>query len=96
MAEEPERRELSVTIHDEDDGTVVHIPATPEAPVGTVVDRYYKDHLHRERHDGDRLRCEANGDDVFTHLDEHLEHYAKTECRALVWLFVGDQGGAAA
>lgn len=96
MVEEQERRELSVTVHDEDDGTVEHVIGTPEELVGTVVDRFYKDHLHRDRRDGDRLRCEANGDDVFSRLDERLEHYAKTECRALVWLFVGDQGGAAA
>lgn len=96
MAEEQERRELGVTIHDEDDGTVAHVTGTPEELVGAVVDRFYKDDLHRERRGGDRLWCEANGSDVFSRLNERLEQYAKTECRALVWLFAGDQGGAAA
>jgi hypothetical protein len=89
-------RDLEVTVHDEDDGSIFHIKATPDELVRTVVDRLYSDDLHRERRDGDRLRCEANGDSVFAHLDEHLERYAETHCHELIWLFTGDQGGATA
>jgi len=94
--ESPKEHELQVTVHDEDDGNVFHIKATHEELVRSVVDRMYRGDLHRDRREGDRLRCDANGDDVFAHLEERLEHYAKTHCHELVWDFTGDQGGAAA
>ncbi|SRR5216683_2120146 len=96
MAEESERRDHdeTVEIHDEDDGTVFRAEAEAGSRVSSVVDRFYKDHLHRDRRFGDRLGCEATGDSVFGHLDETIEHYEKTACLKLVWLFAGDQGGA--
>lgn len=86
--------DLDVTVHDEDDGSVYHLAARPEELVKVAVDRLYEDYLHRERRAGDRLRCDANGDNVFAHLDEQLRRYEETHCRHLVWNFVGDQGGA--
>jgi hypothetical protein len=87
-------KELVVTIHDEDDGSVIKIEGRPNDQVKTIVDELYRDHLNRERRENDRLRCEANGEDVFGHLEKHLQAYEATECRALVWVFCGDQGGA--
>jgi hypothetical protein len=86
--------ELTVTVHDEDDGGIFHIAGNPQDQVQAVVDRLYHDHLHRERLDGDRLRCDGSGDDVFSHLSQHLRAYESTHCHALVWNFIGDQGGA--
>ncbi len=86
--------DLTVTVHDEDDGNVYALPAKPETLVQAVVDDLYTNHLHRERRQDDRLRCDANGDDVFAHLQERLRHYEETHCRHLVWDFTGGQGGA--
>jgi hypothetical protein len=85
---------LVVTIHDEDDGNVIKIEGRPDDRVKNIVDELYRDHLNRERRENDRLRCEENGEDVFAHLEKHLRAYEATECRHLVWLFCGDQGGA--
>jgi hypothetical protein len=89
-------KDLKITVHDEDDGSVFKIEGEPQEQVEAVVQRLYSDHLRRERREGDRLRCDANGDDVFVHLAEHLQAYRSTHCRELVWNFLGDQGGAAA
>jgi hypothetical protein len=89
-------KDLKVTVHDEDDGSVFQIEGEPQTRLDAVVQRLYKDHLHRERREGDRLRCDANGDDVFAHLSENLQAYRSTHCGGLVWNFLGDQGGAAA
>ena len=88
-------KDLKVTVHDEDDGSVFQIEGEPQERVAAVVERLYHGHLRRERRDGDRLRCDADGDDVFAHLDEKLQSYRSTRCRALIWNFLGDQGGAA-
>jgi hypothetical protein len=90
------KNDLRVTVHDEDDGSVFRLDGEPQELVETVVDRLYQDHLHRERRQGDRLRCDGSGDDVFAHLSQHLEAYRATHCRGLVWNFLGDTGGAAA
>ena len=96
VTKEKKDKDLKVKVHDEDDGSVFHIEGKPEERVDAVVERLYKDHLQRERREGDRLRCDANGDDVFAHLGEDLQTYRATRCRGLVWNFLGDQGGAAA
>lgn len=89
-------KDLEVTVHDEDDGSVFQIGGKPQERVDAVVQRLYRDHLHRERREGDRLRCDNNGDDIFAHLSENLQAYRSTACHNLVWNFLGDQGGAAA
>jgi hypothetical protein len=94
ITEEAADRELRLTVHDEDDGSVFHIKGEAEGTVAVVVHKLYSEHLHRDRLSGDRLRCDANGDDVFEHLEEQLRNYRKTHCHQLVWNFVGDQGGA--
>ena len=95
MPEAPaQRKQLTVTIHDGDDGTVSRIPGAPEELVQAVVDEFFRDHLHRDRREGDRLRCDDTGDDVFAHLGEHLEEYRARHCKDLTWNFSGDQGGA--
>jgi hypothetical protein len=90
--EATQHRDLDVTVHDEDDGSAYHLYADPETLVKTVVDDLYENHLHRERRPDDRLRCDANGDDVFAHLDERLRQYEETHCRQLVWDFTGRPG----
>lgn len=93
---EPADREHSVTVHDEDDGSIFHLAGRPEELVEGVVDALYRDHLHRDRRPGDRLRCDDNGDDVFSNLGQSLKEYRMTHCHDLVWNFIGDQGGALA
>jgi hypothetical protein len=88
----PGPRDLTVTIHNEDNGEVATVHAGPGTPVRTIVERMYRE-FNLEQQPGDRLQCEG-GDDVFAHLDEHLGDYAEKHCPKLVWLFAGDQGGA--
>jgi hypothetical protein len=83
-----------VVVHDEDDGSTYHIDVVGDELVRIVVEILYQDKLHRERRPDDRLRCEANGDDVFTHETEHVREYREKSCHELVWLFAGGQGGA--
>lgn len=92
--EAPHDHDLTVTVHDEDDGSVYHLSGEPDSLVRAVVDDLYQNHLHRDRREDDRLRCDANGDDVFAHLEERLRHYMETHCHQLVWDFTGGQGGA--
>lgn len=88
-------RTLEVTVHNEDNGAVAKIVGKPGALVQAVVDEMYSE-FRLERQADDRLRCEGDGGDVFSHENEHLEAYAKRFCSTLVWLFVGGQGGARA
>ncbi len=89
-----EKRDLTVTIHDEDaGGKPIKVEAAPSATVATVIEKMY-DHLHSEHQEGDRLRCEATGDDVFGHVAEHLGDYAESSCEKLEWLFARKTGGA--
>ncbi|HEV3188490.1 MAG TPA: hypothetical protein VGZ04_10675 [Acidimicrobiales bacterium] len=83
-----------VVVHDEDDGNAYRIDVVGDELVRTVVEILYEDKLHRERRADDRLRCEANGEDVFAHEHELLREYRERFCHALVWLFAGGQGGA--
>jgi len=86
--------ERTVTIYDEDALETFHVKAEPTATVGHVVTVFYRDDLHREHKPDDRLRCDANGGDVFAHESERLEEYAEESCRELKWTFVGGTGGA--
>jgi hypothetical protein len=90
----PSRRELAVTVYDEDAGTTFHLSAPPSATVGHVVTTFYRDDLRRDRDPTDRLRCEANGDNVFAREAEHLEAYSQHTCHELKWVFTGGTGGA--
>jgi hypothetical protein len=93
MTEQHEQTER-VVVHDEDDGNEYHIDVVGDELVRTVVEILYQDKLHRERRTDDRLRCEANGEDVFAHEEELIREYREQSCHALVWLFAGGQGGA--
>ncbi len=88
-----EHEKLRVTCHNEDDGNVSEIEADPEDYVAMVIAAMYEK-FHLEPRDGDRLRCDATGDNVFAHSEKKLEAYKATYCRELVWLFSSDQGGA--
>jgi len=91
--DEEQRKTLEVTIHNEDNGAVVKIDGHPNSSVHEVVSEMYSK-FRLDRQTGDRLRCEGNGGDVFSHEAEDLNEYAKRFCSKLVWLFAGDQGGA--
>lgn len=83
-----------VTIHDEDaGGAPIRINAQREAKVAEVIEALYK-HLNTPRADGDRLRCEGNGEDVFAHTGEELDSYARQHCTKLEWLWARKTGGA--
>lgn len=88
-----DHEELQVTVHNEDDGDVATIPGRPEQWVREIVEAMYAA-FNLEKQPGDRLRCEAGGDDVFAHMDETLEAYRAIHCHTLVWLFAAEQGGA--
>ncbi len=86
--------DLVVTIHDEDaGGQPVKVEAEPATTVGHVIEQMYVS-LQTQRQDGDRLRCEESGQDVFAHSAEHLEAYAEQHCSKLEWLFARKTGGA--
>ena len=93
-AGEAERRKLTVTIYDEDAVETFHVEASSDATVGHVIAEFYRRDVHRERREDDRLRCKADGGDVFAHHEERLEEYAERSCRELTWVFVGGTGGA--
>lgn len=87
-------RDLLVTVHDEDaGGQSITIEANPSETVDAVIATMY-DTLKRQRQQGDRLRCEEGGGDVFQHGGEHLEAYARQHCSKLIWLFTAKTGGA--
>ena len=86
--------DLVVTIHDEDaGGQPVKVEAEPASTVGHVIEQMYLK-FKTQHQDGDRLRCEETGQDVFAHSAEHLEAYARHSCAKLEWLFARKTGGA--
>jgi hypothetical protein len=89
-----ERKTLEVVVHDEDDGADYRLEAREHEVLETAIAELYK-RLRRERQPDDRLRCEANGEDVFQfeHLKFHA-YLAEGHCPKLEWLFSGGTGGA--
>ena len=86
--------DLTITVFNEDNGRKITITAGPGTPIKTVIARTY-DELKVPRQADDRLRCEANGQDVFQFSELHLSQYITAgHCPALVWLFAGGTGGA--
>src|SRR5436309_798838 len=87
-------RNVLVTVHDEDaGGDPIKIEAHPSATVDSVIAAMYTQ-LKAPRQQGDRLRCDEGGGDVFQYGGEHLEAYAMQHCSKLVWLFTAKTGGA--
>lgn len=86
--------DLTVVVHDEDaGGKPFEIHAGPGAPVRTVIDRFYKE-LDTGHQEGDRLICLGNGQDVFSHAQEHLGDYQTSNCTALEWGYSRPTDGA--
>lgn len=86
---------VEVSIYNEDDGTTSTFKDELNNKLSKVIDAFYRE-LDRSRRDDDRLRCDANGEDVLQFEDEKFEKYlADGHCAALKWTFVGGTGGAA-
>jgi hypothetical protein len=86
---------LEVTVHNEDDGESYELHVTRPEKLSRAIERLYKDKLHLERQPDDRLRCEANGEDVFEFEDLTFKEYIEAgHCPELDWLFAGGTGGA--
>lgn len=87
----PDSAQLTVTVHNEDNGRSLPLPAGPGTPVATLIERMYNQ-WKLNRRPTDRLRCETTGESVFGHEDEKLGDF--TQRCGLVWLFAGEHGGA--
>lgn len=85
-------QDMTVVVHNEDDGSVAEIPAGPGTPVRVVLDRAYNE-FGLEAQAEDRIRCES-GQDLSPHLDLKLRDLVDEVGCSLIWLFAGDQGGA--
>jgi hypothetical protein len=91
---EHHEHKLTVTVHNEDAGgdpLVFH--DSKEALVSAVIAQLYTA-LGVARKPDDRLKCIANGDNVFSHETETLGHYAERVCEKLEWAWSGKSGGA--
>jgi hypothetical protein len=87
-------RTLIVTVHDEDaGGAPITIDSQPSDTVASVIQAMYS-RLNAQHQDGDRLRCEETGADVFQYSGERVEAYVHQHCSKLVWLFTAKTGGA--
>jgi hypothetical protein len=85
---------LIVTVHDEDaGGAPITIESQPSDRVASVIQAMYS-RLNAQPQEGDRLRCEETGADVFQYSGETLAAYAHQHCSELVWLFTAKTGGA--
>lgn len=90
-----ERKHVQVVVRNEDDGDEYKLNAKREETLQTVIDDLYRKKLRRERRGNDRLRCEANGEDVFGFAGTTFDAYLDGgHCPELVWLFSGATGGA--
>jgi hypothetical protein len=95
LGEDREAHELHVTIHNEDDGDSYRFTAGRHELVARVIRELYEDKLRREPQDDDRLRCEADGQDVFHYSELTFGEYLDAgHCPKLEWLFAGGTGGA--
>lgn len=89
-----EDRDLVVMVVNEDNGREYRFHVGRGITIGKIIERMYKE-LKVERRTGDRLRCEADGEDVFAFVEMRLRDYlAAGHCPDLVWLFAGEAGGA--
>jgi hypothetical protein len=85
---------VEVSIYNEDDGATSPFKEELNNKLSKPIDAFYRE-LGRPRRDDDRLRCDANGEDVFQFEDETFEKYlADGHCPALSWTFVSGTGGA--
>ena len=93
--EAKEGRQLTITILNEDDGRQYQLQAGPGTPIHALLQRFYAQELNRERRPDDRLRCEADGEDVFQFNELHLRDYLEAgHCVRLIWRFASASGGA--
>lgn len=87
-------QEHTVTVINEDNGLPYPLHVGRGQTIGKIMEQMYKK-MKLERQPGDRLRCEAGGEDVFAFSEMRLRDYlAAGHCPDLVWLFAGDTGGA--
>jgi hypothetical protein len=94
QGEDEHGADLSVHVHNEDDGRNLELKGGRGTPIATVIKRLYEK-LGQARQQTDRLRCEANGQDVFQFEGLTLGQYVEAgHCRDLRWLFSAATGGA--
>lgn len=94
-AELAERRDVTIVVINEDDGSIHQLPARRGEEIAHIIERMYRDYLRVERQADDRLRCDSNGEDVFQFSGLRLEQYLhQGRCAELRWVFTGGTGGA--
>jgi hypothetical protein len=84
---------FAVTVVNEDDGREVKLDADPTTGIETLIARMYTT-FGVARQGDDRLRCERDGSDVFSHAGQTIGEYLAVLCGCIVWLFAGGTGGA--
>lgn len=83
-----------ITVHNEDNGAEIQLVGTKQTTIDELIAQMYAN-FNIARQNDDRLRCEADGGDVFGHAQLTLKEYIKAgHCPCLVWLFAGGTGGA--
>lgn len=93
--EEEEHRKVKIVVHNEDAGRNYELEGHARDTVGFFIELFYAK-LGRKRKEDDRLRCEANGSDVFQYAHQNIEQYKREHCQKDMWLFAGGTGGAIA
>jgi hypothetical protein len=89
-----EQEKITIKVVDEDDGHEGEVSGERGTRVEALIDDMYKHVVKRPRKPGDRLRCEGNGQDVFSFARLPLEQYVAAHCDCREWLFAGETGGA--
>lgn len=93
--EEAREQRLALEIQNEDDGDDYRFEVEEGERLDDVIVRLYEHKLRREPREGDRLRCAADGQDVFVLASMTFKEYlAAGHCPRLDWVFAGATGGA--
>jgi len=83
---------VTIKVHNEDSGRTLSLKGDKDDSVKFFVEEMYKE-LKTTRKADDRLRCEGNGQDVFSFENLNIVEYSKIQCSAHEWLFASGTGG---
>jgi hypothetical protein len=90
-----EYKDVEIEIQNRDDGDRYLFNVKGHERLESVIVELYRDKLHRDQLDLDRLQCKATGEDVLQYAGMTWDAYLKAgHCSGLVWLFSGPTGGA--